>query len=152
MLYEQLNAPHGAPLSNVVWLDDSGHFVHERDGTSYVKEHTHKPHLLPWHRHILEELIDSMRRKFEGTKVDTLVMPEFSAGHVTMVLDNFADNLWGKLFFLYVTVSMLLLCCPLLLAQLSPFLCLYCLERVEPDTIHNQLGFSSAQLFPAQIR
>lgn len=58
--------------------------------------------LLPRHGHILQELEDGVRHIFESAKVDTLVVSEFSVGHISVISDDLADVLWWHVFFLRV--------------------------------------------------
>jgi hypothetical protein len=42
-------------------------------------------YLLPWHRHILQELVNCMWNEFKGPKIDTFIMTILLGGHVPMV-------------------------------------------------------------------
>lgn len=60
-------------------------------------------YLLPWHGHVLQQLVDSMGYKLEGAQVDPLVMPELSGRHVAMILADEQDKykFLGARFFVY---------------------------------------------------
>ena len=78
-------------------FDNTRDLVDEGDGTGDVVEYWDLADLLPRVRDVLKQLHDRMWYVFEGTKVNTLVVPELAIAHVTMVLDNFADVLGRKI-------------------------------------------------------
>mmetsp|Transcript_33281 Transcript_33281/g.109100 ORF Transcript_33281/g.109100 Transcript_33281/m.109100 type:complete len:1053 (+) Transcript_33281:4096-7254(+) len=92
--------PHGAPLRQIDGLDDLLALCTERDGTTAVVDRPAIPDLLPWHGHVLEELVDGVRQVLQGAQVDALVVAELARRHVSVVLDNLTDVLRGHLFLL----------------------------------------------------
>ena len=62
-----------------------------RDGAGMqatVMETNSPRYLLPRHRHVLQELVDGMRYKFQGTKVHSFVLPKLLGGHITVILQS----------------------------------------------------------------
>lgn len=57
-------------------------------------EYGNDPVSLPWHGHIFEQFEDGMGGIFECTEVDSLVLLVAFGGHVSVVLEDFA-NVFG---------------------------------------------------------
>lgn len=68
-----------------------------------------KTYLLPWHWHVFQKLVHSVRHKLEGTKVDSFVMAKLPRRHVAMVLDNLSKMLRRHIFLGCLHISVLAL-------------------------------------------
>mmetsp|Transcript_8730 Transcript_8730/g.18588 ORF Transcript_8730/g.18588 Transcript_8730/m.18588 type:complete len:335 (-) Transcript_8730:298-1302(-) len=117
--------PHRTPLSCVHWLDHPRDLVHESDSTSDVVNHLDVADLLPWHRHVLQQLVHRMRHKLECAEVHSLVMPELAGRHITMILDDLADMLRRHVLFGSLNKAKLPLVSIALGIQLLPLPCLF---------------------------
>ena len=89
--------PHRCPLGVVDGLDDTGHLVDKRNGTRNVVQYGHLPDLLPWAWNVLQQLHHGMRHVLERSQVHTLIRPEFSATHISMILHDLSDVLGGQI-------------------------------------------------------
>ena len=94
-------------------LDDLGYIVHKSNSSRDVVKDRYFSYLLngisfppsavslatylPGARDVLQELHDSMRDIFQSPQVYTLVIPEFLIRHISMILDNLSDVLWGQI-------------------------------------------------------
>mmetsp|Transcript_736 Transcript_736/g.1704 ORF Transcript_736/g.1704 Transcript_736/m.1704 type:complete len:700 (-) Transcript_736:62-2161(-) len=112
--------PHGAPLRHIHRLNHLGRLVDERDGPGYVVDHLAVPHLLPRHRHVLQQLEHRVGHELERAEVHALVVAELARRHVAVVLDDLAHVLRRHLLLLGLRVSELALLAIPLRVQLLP--------------------------------
>ncbi len=55
------HGPHGGPLGDKDGLADARRLIHKGDGARHVVEDGHVAHLLPGHRHVLDQLEEGVR-------------------------------------------------------------------------------------------
>mmetsp|Transcript_70723 Transcript_70723/g.165866 ORF Transcript_70723/g.165866 Transcript_70723/m.165866 type:complete len:292 (+) Transcript_70723:6412-7287(+) len=101
--------PHGTPLGQVHGLDNLLHLRAEGNGPAAVIDSAAVADLLPRHRGVFQELVHGVRKIFESTQIDTLVMTELARRHVSVVLDDLPDVLRRHLFLLLLNHSKLAL-------------------------------------------
>ena len=112
--------PHGAPLRHVHGLDHERYLVDERDGARDVEQHRDVAHLLPRHRHVLEQLEHRVRHVLERAEIDALVMTELARAHVAVVLDDLANMLRRHVLLLRLDITELALVAVALGIELLP--------------------------------
>lgn len=92
--------PHGTPLRLIHWLDYLGGLVDEGYRTSYVIQDLDSAFLLPGHRHIFQKLENGVWDVFERAQINALVLPESLRAHITVILDDFTQDLRWEHFLL----------------------------------------------------
>mmetsp|Transcript_67280 Transcript_67280/g.140138 ORF Transcript_67280/g.140138 Transcript_67280/m.140138 type:complete len:884 (+) Transcript_67280:4960-7611(+) len=97
--------PHRAPLCNENGLDDFRDFVHKRDCSSQMVKNVDVSNLLPWHRHVLQQLQDRVRHIFQCPEVNALIVTELLARHISVILDDLSQMLWREILLLRLHIS-----------------------------------------------
>jgi len=73
-LFSPHGNPHGTPLCQKYRLDYKRDLIYKSNRAGDVVENWHLTHLFPRHRHVFQQLDDSVWHVFQSTKIYALVM------------------------------------------------------------------------------
>ena len=79
--------PRRTPLGYKHGLNHSRGFRHKCNSTSHVVHHLHVLNLLPWHWHVLQQLVRSVGNILQRSNVHSFVVTKLARAHVTVILD-----------------------------------------------------------------
>lgn len=112
--------PHSTPLCCIDWLDDFRNFVDEADCARDMIQYFDISDLLPRHGNVFEELIHRVGGVFQSTQKHSFVSSKLPAWEISMIFDNFSENLRRQCFFLRFNKAMFFLFRIFFVVELPP--------------------------------